>query len=169
MIPPVGWYVRADASRTVRSRPTWRSISVVPSWKWPARAWIAVPAWRSTASTGTPSRASSIALVRPTRLPPTIRTGISSGVTAVSCRSGGRYRLRSGQRDFRGADRAHRRRRPAGRLLEPAARHLRRLDRRGAAARDRAGRRTGAGALAAGDDAREVSRPRAALPGHRRW
>jgi hypothetical protein len=41
----------------------------------PARGWIAVPAWRSTDSDGTPWWPSSMAVVSPTRLPPTIRTG----------------------------------------------------------------------------------------------
>src|SRR3954469_11061952 len=77
-IPPLGWYVFSDAARTVSSSPTCRSISVVPSWKWPARAWIAVPVCRSTASDSTPWCPSSIAVVRPTRLPPTIRTGTYS-------------------------------------------------------------------------------------------
>src|SRR4051795_11651215 len=55
-----------------------RIVSIVRSWKWPARGWIAVPAWRSIESDSTPWCPSSIAVVSPTRLPPTIRTGTSS-------------------------------------------------------------------------------------------
>ena len=51
---------------------------MVRSWKCPARGWIAVPAWRSTDSDRTPWCPSSMAVVRPTKLPPMIRTGISS-------------------------------------------------------------------------------------------
>ncbi len=53
-IPPVGLYVSRDFSRTRASSPSCRSTSIVRSWKWPARGWIAVPACRSTASAGTP-------------------------------------------------------------------------------------------------------------------
>src|SRR6188768_1530212 len=43
-----------------------------------ARGWIAVPGWRSTVSDGTPLEASRSDADRPTRLPPTTRTGTSS-------------------------------------------------------------------------------------------
>ena len=77
-MPPLGWYVCRDVSRAASSSPSWRRISIVRSWKWPARGWIAVPAWRSTDSDATPWWPSSAAVVSPTRLPPMIRTGISS-------------------------------------------------------------------------------------------
>jgi hypothetical protein len=78
MMPPVALYVSSDFVRTRCSSPSCRSSSIVRSWKWPARGWIAVPVWRSTDSDGTPWWPSSIAVVRSTRLPPTIRTGTSS-------------------------------------------------------------------------------------------
>src|SRR5688572_4920967 len=77
----------SDADRTASSKPTCRSISIVPSWKCPARGWIAVPAWRSTTSDGTPSQPSSIAVDSPTKLPPMIRTGVSSSLTFASSQS----------------------------------------------------------------------------------
>src|SRR3954468_13822236 len=78
MMPPVALYVSSDFARTRSSSPSMRIVSIVRSWKWPARGWIAVPAWRSTDNAGTPWCPSSIAVVRPTRLPPTISTGTSS-------------------------------------------------------------------------------------------
>jgi hypothetical protein len=44
-------------------------------WNDAARGWIAVPEWLSTSRCGTPYLASSTEVVRPTRLPPTTRTG----------------------------------------------------------------------------------------------
>src|SRR5206468_1145613 len=46
-------------------------------WKEAARGWIAVPRCRSTSKCGTPCEASRAEAVRPTRLPPVIRTGTS--------------------------------------------------------------------------------------------
>ena len=51
-MPPVALYVSSDFARTRSSSPSCRSSSIVRSWKWPARGWIAVPAWRSTDSDG---------------------------------------------------------------------------------------------------------------------
>ena len=55
MIPPVGWYVSSDADRTVSSKPDLAQHLHRPELEVPARGWIAVPAWRSTTSDGTPS------------------------------------------------------------------------------------------------------------------
>src|SRR5689334_19552447 len=77
-MPPSGGYCSRDVRRTVSSRPAARRISTVRRWKWPAREWMAVPACRSTASTPTPCWRRNSAADRPTRLPPTIRTGTSS-------------------------------------------------------------------------------------------
>src|SRR6185437_10422302 len=51
---------------------------MVRSWKCPARGWIAVPRWRSTLNVSAPCAARNAAADKPTRLPPTIRTGTSS-------------------------------------------------------------------------------------------
>ena len=81
-MPPVSLYISSDFARTFASSPSWRSVSIVRSWKCPARGWIAVPAWRSTDNDGTPWSPSSMAVVSPTRLPPTINTGASAAAMA---------------------------------------------------------------------------------------
>src|SRR5262245_19608978 len=89
---------------------------------------MAVPAWRSTEREGTPWYPSSIAVVRPIRLPPTMRTGTSSSAMSprylLALERGEVERRRFSDQLF---ERTHCDRPPPRSLPESSPRQVRRL------------------------------------------